>query len=32
MDWTNTAHVMQAVYWTLMFFLFAHGVKAGDRT
>lgn len=30
-DWTNSAHVMQAIYWSFMFFLFAHGFRTGDR-
>ena len=31
MDWTNTANVLQAIYWTSLFFMFAHGYVAGNR-
>lgn len=31
MDWTNTAHVAQAIYWTLLFVVFCVGYRLGDR-
>jgi hypothetical protein len=31
MDWTNSAHVMQAVYWTLLFCIFINGYNIGSR-
>lgn len=32
MDWTNTAHVLQAIYWTGLVVLFAHGFSVGSRS
>lgn len=32
MDWTNTSHVMQAIYWSLMFALFINGYSIGSRS
>lgn len=31
MDWTNVAHVAQAIYWTGFVFLFALGYSHGNR-
>lgn len=31
MDWTNTAHIAQALYWTLLFGLFVSGYAIGSR-
>jgi len=31
MDWTNTAQVMQAIYWTVLFGLFVNGYSIGAR-
>lgn len=31
MDWTNSAHVMQAIYWTVLFGLFVNGYSIGSR-
>lgn len=32
MDWTNSAHVLQAIYWTLMFVVFVYGYSIGNRS
>lgn len=32
MDWTNTSHVVQAIYWTVLFALFVNGYSVGNRT
>jgi len=32
MDWTNTAHVAQAIFWSVQVALFAVGYRIGDRT
>lgn len=31
MDWSETSHVAQAIFWAVMFFAFAHGFNAGNR-
>jgi len=31
MDWGNTSHVLQAIFWAIAFLAFAHGYTAGDR-
>ncbi len=31
MDWTNVAHVAQAIYWTCFVFLFALGYSHGNK-
>lgn len=32
MDWTNTSHVLQAVWWSLQLVIFMHGYSVGART
>lgn len=32
MDWTNSAQVLQAIYWTVLFCLFVNGYSIGSRT
>lgn len=32
MDWTNTSHVTQAIFWALMFALFVNGYSIGSRS
>jgi hypothetical protein len=29
MDWTNASHVLQAIYWTVMFLIFIKGYTVG---
>jgi hypothetical protein len=31
MDWNNPAHALQAIFWALAFFAFAHGYTSGNR-
>jgi hypothetical protein len=31
MDWANTSHVMQAIFWALGVLIFSHGYQMGDR-
>ena len=31
MDWTNTAHVMQAIFWCIPLVAFSLGFNAGNR-
>jgi hypothetical protein len=31
MDWSNTAHVLQAIFWVLPVFAFGHGFTVGNR-
>lgn len=32
MDWTNTSHVLQAIYWTVMFVVAINGYSVGARS
>lgn len=32
MDWNNTSHVLQAIYWTMLLFVGLHGYAFGSRT
>lgn len=32
MDWSNSAHVLQAIYWSFMFALFINGYSIGSRS
>lgn len=32
MDWTNNSHVLQFIYWTVMWAIFINGYSIGSRS